>query len=320
MKSADRDAVKHALSMQEEKYRPPYGREVVMRPRRGVRVGSTNERQFLNDPTGARRFWLLEVTRAIDIPWVMAHRDQLWAQADALYARGDRWWFEKTEHAAEMAERHEAAYDADGIEVVLGERLTDETMSEWRQRGAVLLGEVAALLGIDLTRGRNLGNRLGDALRRHGFTRTQVRRAGKQVKGWKHRSWDIPPPVVDPAESGVPVRGLAMNEPSLPDADAPPDADLLADAFEALEAGRLPAEFAREELTHLLGGMPRVAAELRRRPAVRRMRELVSTGEYSGRSAAERVGAELCISPETIRKWTPPGGWREGSFSTHGPG
>jgi predicted P-loop ATPase len=194
MRSADRDAVKHALSMQEEKYRPPYGREVVMRPRRGVRVGSTNERQFLNDPTGARRFWLLEVGRPIDIAWVMANRDQLWAQADALYMRGERWWFAEGEHAAEMADRHEAAFDADGLEIVLRERLTPAVMESWRIQGAVLLSDAAALVGIDLARDRrNTPNRLGDALTRLGFKRTQVRRDGRRPNAWRHPSWGLAP-------------------------------------------------------------------------------------------------------------------------------
>jgi hypothetical protein len=201
-KTANRDQVKQELSLQEDKYRPPYAREMINRPRRGIRVGSTNEAQFLNDPTGARRFWPVEVEE-IDIPWVMQHRDQLWAQADALFEKKAPWWFDRgDEHADELADRHEAAYDADGIEALLDERLTPDLLQNWKATGAVLIGEVALAVGIDLARAsRNISNRIGDALRRQGFQRTQVRRGDKRVKAWKHRSWDLVPalpPEVDP--------------------------------------------------------------------------------------------------------------------------
>lgn len=191
VKSADRNDVKAALSRQEERYRPPYGREVVTRPRRGIRVGTTNDESFLSDPTGARRFWPLHVTREIRIEWVMAHRDALWAEADARHKRGERWWFSKGEHAEELHERHEAAYDADNVEIVLRDALTDGVMAEWKRSGSVTLSEAALRIGIDLIRGpRNLPNRLGDALRRLGFVRTMVRRDGKPTKAWKHATWD----------------------------------------------------------------------------------------------------------------------------------
>ncbi|MBK9517484.1 MAG: hypothetical protein IPO09_09050 [Anaeromyxobacter sp.] len=200
-KSADRDQVKAALSQQTEVFRPPYGREVQSRPRRGIRVGSTNETQFLNDPTGARRWWPVEVGE-IDIPWIMANRDQLWAQADAAFTAKIAWWFERGEHAEELSERHEGAYDADALELLLAERLTPDLTERWRADGAVLVGEVALVVGIDLARApRNVPNRLGDALRRLGYRRTQVRRGSQRVKAWKHRSWDcVTPPTaeVDP--------------------------------------------------------------------------------------------------------------------------
>ncbi|WP_242335294.1 virulence-associated E family protein [Anaeromyxobacter sp. SG66] len=194
VRAADRNDVKAALSRQEERYRPPYGREVVTRPRRGIRVGTTNDPQFLNDPTGARRFWPLHVTREINISWVMENRDQLWAQADAAFKADTRWWFAKNEHGEEMRERHEAAYDADNIEITLTERLTRDLLDDWQREGAVLLSDVAGRIGIDLARApRNFPNRLGDALTRLGFVRTQVRRDGQRVRAWKHKSWDTVP-------------------------------------------------------------------------------------------------------------------------------
>jgi predicted P-loop ATPase len=57
-------------------------------PRRCVFIGTTNESGFLKDSTGARRFWPLDVEAPIDVSRITADRDQLWAEAAVLEARG----------------------------------------------------------------------------------------------------------------------------------------------------------------------------------------------------------------------------------------
>jgi hypothetical protein len=91
--------------------------------------------------------------------------------------------------------------------------------------------------------------------------------------------------------------------------DAPPDPGFLADALEALEAGRLPHAFAAEELVHLLVQMPRVVAERRRRRALRRVEVLLEFGDYpSVRSLATRVANEVGVAAETVRGWVAEAG------------
>jgi predicted P-loop ATPase len=47
--------------------RPPYGREVERMPRHSVICGTTNQDEFLSDPTGSRRFWVVPLRKPIDI-------------------------------------------------------------------------------------------------------------------------------------------------------------------------------------------------------------------------------------------------------------
>jgi len=54
-------------------------------------VGSSNELEFI-DRTGNRRFWPIRVTGSIDVARIAADRDQLWAEAVALYEAGYHWW------------------------------------------------------------------------------------------------------------------------------------------------------------------------------------------------------------------------------------
>jgi hypothetical protein len=94
--------------------------------------------------------------------------------------------------------------------------------------------------------------------------------------------------------------------------EAPPDAELLADAVEALEAGRLPPEFALEEVVHVLRGVPRVAAELRRREGCRMVARVQAANPCASmRAVAAIVGRRLGVSPETVR------GWARAGVSTH---
>ena len=102
-----------------EHYRPAYGRLMVEEPRRCVFVGTTNDKQFLKDPTGERRWWPVEGGR-VDLDWIRAHRDQLWAEAVFVARKGMeegadaprlRYWFSDLDPAdkpliAALAERH----------------------------------------------------------------------------------------------------------------------------------------------------------------------------------------------------------------------
>jgi len=59
MRKVDIDALKAFLSTLNDRYRPPYGRVVENHPRQCVIIGTinSNDRGFLRDPSGDRRYW-----------------------------------------------------------------------------------------------------------------------------------------------------------------------------------------------------------------------------------------------------------------------
>ena len=59
-KTKDQEAVKSYITRQRDKYRRAYGENVEELPRRCIFVGTTNNRQFLKDKTGNRRFYPVE--------------------------------------------------------------------------------------------------------------------------------------------------------------------------------------------------------------------------------------------------------------------
>lgn len=119
VRRAEVNKLKAFVTRRVEIYIPKHGRKPVNEPRRCVFVGTTNERHFLKDPTGERRWWPVEGGR-VDLDWIKAHRDQLWAEAVYVARKGMeeganaprlRYWFEALDPAdksliAALAERH----------------------------------------------------------------------------------------------------------------------------------------------------------------------------------------------------------------------
>ena len=111
MNTTKADTLKSFLSAQQDKYRPAYGRETVTNKRQCIIIGTSNEREFLKDDTGNRRFWSIDVgknapTKNVftELPEVI---DQMWAEAYALWVLGEPLYPD-----AEMAEEAEREQEA----------------------------------------------------------------------------------------------------------------------------------------------------------------------------------------------------------------
>ncbi|HKO91586.1 MAG TPA: VapE domain-containing protein [Polyangiaceae bacterium] len=90
--------VKAFLTSVSDRFRPPFGRTPITIKRSGVIVGSTNLQDFLSDPTGSRRFWVVpagEVNLALLREW----REQLLAEAVQLFRQNERHWLSDEEEA-----------------------------------------------------------------------------------------------------------------------------------------------------------------------------------------------------------------------------
>lgn len=111
VKRRDATTTKAFLSSQVDRYRPSYGRNHIEQPRQVVFVGTTNERTFLKDSTGERRYWPVQATE-IDLEALEEDRDQLWAEAMAYYRSEPRWWL-SDEYEAMLIEAQEAYKDSD---------------------------------------------------------------------------------------------------------------------------------------------------------------------------------------------------------------
>jgi len=107
MSKATNEVVKAYLSNSSEEARPAYGRDSREIIRRATFAGTTNNLQFLKDPTGNRRFWPVEVG-TIDLGGLKAVRDQLWAEALHRYNEGGIWY--PTQEEAKIIEAAQEAH------------------------------------------------------------------------------------------------------------------------------------------------------------------------------------------------------------------
>jgi len=137
----DVDRLKAFLTNCSDRVRRPYDRMESEYQRRTVFCSSVNERQFLKDDTGNRRFWVIEclhIDYAHDI-----NQQQLWAQILKLYRDGAQWWL-STEELGDL-NNHVADYmEHDPIEELMLSNL-DWSMerSGWRKISATgLLAEL----------------------------------------------------------------------------------------------------------------------------------------------------------------------------------
>ena len=94
LRKSDIESVKHFITKQEDSFRPAYGRTVETYKRQCVFFGTTNDKSFLKDPGGNRRFLPVEVRPEYVAKDLFSREfdaviDQIWAEAVELYKQGE---------------------------------------------------------------------------------------------------------------------------------------------------------------------------------------------------------------------------------------
>ena len=104
VRRSDDNTSKGWITSRVDRFRAPYAKRAEDHPRGAVACGTANgeDYDFLQDPTGYRRYWPLTVSKA-DLGWIEDNREQLFAEAVVMHGAGFRWWFdEDTEETARL--------------------------------------------------------------------------------------------------------------------------------------------------------------------------------------------------------------------------
>lgn len=109
-------AVKQFITRQDDIYREPYARRTAPHPRRCVFAATTNAPEFLTDTTGNRRWWLVHChaepgSLGEDLATLVRDRDQVWAEAVALWRTGEPLTLDAKLYAEATAAQAQAELD-----------------------------------------------------------------------------------------------------------------------------------------------------------------------------------------------------------------
>jgi predicted P-loop ATPase len=176
------ESFKRFLSTTVDTFRPPYGRTNLEFPRTCSLWATTNKAEFLADPTGSRRYWVIKVNQKIDCDLVREYRDIIWATAMAAYERGDTWWLSDEEEA----QRESAAAEFQEIDPWQEAIETNWSKVPVMERDDLELVRVASIfqmLEVPIERQTKASrNRIGSILRNLGFENKTVWIDGKSEK------------------------------------------------------------------------------------------------------------------------------------------
>jgi len=186
LRTKDSEAIKAWVTRRHEEWVPKFKEFAIRFPRRMVMIGTANEDEILDDPTGERR-WLPMQVGVVDVAGIREARDQLWAEAVALFDQHGVMWQEAQALAVDEHEHFKVSDSwADSIRAWLGSDQMDGPDGPKRGDAPFTLAQVAlGALGLDL---RNIAKkdewRIGKILRAQGYA-NKVRGSGaNRGKRW----------------------------------------------------------------------------------------------------------------------------------------
>jgi hypothetical protein len=185
------ESFKRFLSTRSDTYRPPYGRANITIPRSCSFFATTNKTEFLADPTGDRRYWVVEVMQKIDCEVVATYRDMIWASALAAYERGDDWWLSDEEDIS-RCDSHSKYRESDPwVDVILGRGAKIPTTPHGTGEYTIV-DRIFSLLDLTTIQcDRKARNRVVKVLLELGFEDKVFKLDGKNKKVW-YRELPLP--------------------------------------------------------------------------------------------------------------------------------
>ena len=187
--------LKALLSSDTDAFRPPYAKSIGRYPRPSVLVGTCNRDDFLNDPTGSRRFWIIDLPHdpakgeVLDIDRVAKDRSSIFKAALAAYRRGRSRWLTKAQQGD--SNQRNLGFEAEHPFMARLADWTDKPANQFPFTTDQALSGSACRSSEQIR-----GNDLKDAamcLKALGFIQdaTQTRRKGQgRVRYWRRASGD----------------------------------------------------------------------------------------------------------------------------------
>ncbi len=186
-----RSEVKGFITATEDTFRVPYGRTTDTFKRRFILCGTSNEEQFLKDPTGNDRFWIISIKQEINLEQLAKDRDAIWSAAARIILNANpddvmtgKLW-KLPEHLLEANRKNTAKYE----EIHPWEHLLQEVIDSWGNTGWIRADKLWEALDIEVKEQGKNSNTFSDIMRKLGWKKGGVKKI-KEQEGWKtYRTW-----------------------------------------------------------------------------------------------------------------------------------
>lgn len=180
----DPNQVKAFLSRRVDRDRLPYDRLPRDLPRQCIIFATTNKDRFLQDETGNRRMWPIEVKK-IELDKIKANLGQLYAEAIVRYKNKEKLYLDDAEADLIAKQIQDDRYNSDDWEEFVMRYLDTEDKTTilkiWEE---CFMKDPTAL-------GYREQARIGKILRRLGWVRQTIRIDNKPVSGYAKRSINL---------------------------------------------------------------------------------------------------------------------------------
>jgi predicted P-loop ATPase len=185
-RKADISALKAFITQEYDEYRAPYERASERHVRRTAFTASVNQKTFLADGTGNRRYWTIELT---NIEYNKLDMGQVWAEVLALFREGEQWRLtpEELDKLNSGNEKYEMINDyKHAIEQLYGKAsdYPKERLGDVRMLMKDLYTAVMAVTG-DRDLSMVQKSSIKNAMTQAGFEYKFSRRGGKNIRGWE---------------------------------------------------------------------------------------------------------------------------------------
>ena len=186
-----RSEVKAFIAATEDTFRVPYGRTTDTFPRRFILCGTSNEEQFLKDPTGNDRFWIISVKQKIALEQLTKDRDAIWSAAMRIVLNANphevttgKLW-KLPEHLLKANKENTAKHE----EVHEWEHQLQDVIDSWGNAGWIRADKLWEALDIEIKEQGKHSNTFSDIMRKLGWKRGGVKRIKSEGQWKTYRIW-----------------------------------------------------------------------------------------------------------------------------------
>jgi putative DNA primase/helicase len=173
---ADVNKIKQVISCRSDNYRAPYERRASDHPRSCVFAGTTNRDDWNKDETGGTRFLPITCVK-VDLPYIIQHRDQLFAEAFSKFKTIPEYW--NLVPLEDAKREQEARRDHDTLE--------DDILAWLKARTEVTVRDIMGeLMDLELAKqDRATQMRVAKCLRAMGWIRVKIRKGNSTMMAWQ---------------------------------------------------------------------------------------------------------------------------------------